>query len=104
MCTLLEKKCTKYLNPNFSGLPELHLFKHATYMHVYSTGSWTAFQNRLELYLFFILLFLKTILNLQKRSGEVMIPDPRLNCACLLRLFDDPTRVTELGLLLAPCV
>lgn len=79
MCSLLEKKCTKYLNPNFSGLPELHLFKHVTYMHVYSTGSWTAFQNCLELYLFFIPLFLKTILNLQKRSGEVMIPDPTLN-------------------------
>lgn len=53
MCTLLEKKCTKYLNPNFSGLPELHLFKHVTYMHVYSTGSWTAFQKCLELYLFY---------------------------------------------------
>jgi len=29
--------------------------------------------------IFFILLFLKTILNLQERSEEVMIPDPVLN-------------------------
>lgn len=49
--------------------------------------------------IFFILLFLKTILNLQKRSGEVMIPDPKLNWACQYRLFDGLTRVTELGVI-----
>lgn len=50
--------------------------------------------------IFFILLFLKTILNLQERSEEVMIPDPMLNWGCLYRLFDAPTRVTELGVII----
>lgn len=50
--------------------------------------------------IFFILLFLKTILNLQERSGEVTIPDPMLNWGCLYRLFDAPTRVTELGVII----
>lgn len=50
--------------------------------------------------IFFILLFLKTILNLQKRSEEVTIPDPVLNWGCLYCLFDAPTRVTELGVII----
>lgn len=49
---------------------------------------------------FFILLFLKTILNLRGRSEEVVVPDPMLNWGCLYRLFDAPTRVTELGVII----
>lgn len=52
------------------------------------------------LFFFLILLFLKTILSLQERSGEVTIPDPKLNWGCLYPLFDAPTRVTELGVII----
>lgn len=64
-----EKKHTKHLNPNFSGLPELHLFKHLAYLHAYGTGSWSAFQNCLQLSLFYPPLSQNNFKSTRKGSG-----------------------------------